>query len=148
MVENKCINVDKEQISQNESEYAPNNSITHNLIALHRTLLHEHHDFFLASQHPAANPALQRLASKYAMPARMWRHGIHTFLELLRHNLPYYMEHMLTFIYVAYSMMALLYRTVLAIEGTWTKCLGDLGSYRMAIEDDDIRDREFWPYVS
>ena len=43
------------------------------LIALHRTLLHEHHDFFLAAQHPSANPALRYpLASKYAMPAQMW----------------------------------------------------------------------------
>ncbi|KAL6901401.1 hypothetical protein GGI43DRAFT_422820 [Trichoderma evansii] len=75
-------------------------------------------------EHPTANPVLRRLASKYAMPARMWRHGIHTFLELLRHNMPDYLEHMLTFIYVAYSMMALLYETVLVLEATWTKCLG------------------------
>ncbi|KAH8743989.1 hypothetical protein F5883DRAFT_386086, partial [Diaporthe sp. PMI_573] len=53
-------------------------------IALHRTLLHEHYDFFLASQHPSASPALRRLASKYAMPVRMWRHGVHSFIELLR----------------------------------------------------------------
>ncbi|KAK0714488.1 hypothetical protein B0H67DRAFT_489629, partial [Lasiosphaeris hirsuta] len=46
------------------------------LIALHRTLLHEHHDFFLASQYPSASPALRRLASKYAKPARMWRLAI------------------------------------------------------------------------
>ena len=41
------------------------------LIALHRTLLYEHHDFFLASQHPSASAALRRLATKYDMPARM-----------------------------------------------------------------------------
>lgn len=52
------------------------------------------------------------------MPARMWRHGIHTFFELLRHNMPYYMEHMLAFIYLAYTMMALLYETVSALEDT------------------------------
>jgi hypothetical protein len=105
-------------------------------------------DFFLASQHPSASPALRRLASKYAMPARMWRHGIHSFLELLRHRLPASLEHMLTFIYLAYSMMALLYETVPAFEETWIECLGDLGRYRMAIEDDDIRDREVWTSVS
>lgn len=118
------------------------------LIALHRTLLHEHHDFFLASQHPSASPALRRLASKYAMPARMWRHGIHSFLELLRHRLPASLDHMLAFIYLAYSMMALLYETVPAFEDTWIECLGDLGRYRMAIEDDDIRDREVWTGVA
>ncbi|KAK4220472.1 hypothetical protein QBC38DRAFT_321844, partial [Podospora fimiseda] len=53
--------------------------------------------------------SLRRLASKYAMPARMWRHGIHSFLELLRHRLPASLEFILMFIYLAYSMMALLY---------------------------------------
>ncbi|GAB1311607.1 Telomerase-binding EST1A [Madurella fahalii] len=148
MVESKCIEVDNAQSSQNDASNKLNNEQWQALIALHRTLLHEHHDFFLASQHPSASPALRRLAAKYAMPARMWRHGIHSFLELLRHRLPASLDHMLTFIYLAYSMMALLYETVPAFEDTWIECLGDLGRYRMAIEDDDIRDREVWTAVS
>lgn len=64
------------------------------------------------------------------------------FLELLRHRLPASLDHMLAFIYLAYSMMALLYQTVPEFEDTWVECLGDLGRYRMAVEDDDIRDRE------
>ena len=148
MVESKCIDIDNSQSAQNDSSPKLNNEQWQALIALHRTLLHENHDFFLASQHPSASPALRRLASKYAMPARMWRHGIHSFLELLRHRLPQSLEHMLTFIYLAYSMMALLYETVPAFEDTWIECLGDLGRYRMAIEDDDIRDRETWTGVS
>ncbi|KAI1181227.1 hypothetical protein F4777DRAFT_585149 [Nemania sp. FL0916] len=146
MVESKCIEVDNAQSSQ--TDVTLNNEQWQALIALHRTLLHEHHDFFLASQHPSASDALKRLASKYAMPARMWRHGIHSFLELLRHRLPVSLEHMLTFIYLAYSMMALLYETVPAFEDTWIECLGDLARYRMAIEEDDIRDREAWTSVS
>ena len=106
MVESKCIEVDNAQNSQNESSPPLNKEQWQALIALHRTLLHEHHDFFLASQHPTASPALKRLANKYAMPARMWRHGIRSFLELLRHRLPASSEHMLTFIYLAYAMMA------------------------------------------
>ncbi|KAK6956282.1 hypothetical protein Daesc_001557 [Daldinia eschscholtzii] len=102
MVESKCIEVDNAQQSQNETQL--NNEQWQALIALHRTLLHEHHDFFLASQHPSASQALRRLASKYAMPA--------------------------------------------PFEDTWIECLGDLGRYRMAIEDDDIRDREVWTSVS
>lgn len=148
MVETKCIEVDNAQSSNKDANHKLNNEQWQALIALHRTLLHEHHDFFLASQHPSASPALRRLASKYAMPARMWRHGIHSFLELLRHRLPASLEHMLTFLYLAYSMMALLYETVPAFEDTWIECLGDLGRYRMAIEDDDIRDREVWTGVS
>jgi hypothetical protein len=45
-------------------------------------------------------------------------------------------------------MMALLYETVPAFEDTWIECLGDLGRYRMAIEDEDIRDRETWAGVA
>ena len=82
MVEAKCIEVDNKQatLAQADPGAQPklNNEQWQALIALHRTLLHEHHDFFLASQHPSASPALKRLASKYAMPARMWRHGIHS----------------------------------------------------------------------
>ncbi|RWA11883.1 hypothetical protein EKO27_g3208 [Xylaria grammica] len=130
MVESKCIEVDNAQSSQSD------------------TKLNNEQWQALASQHPSASPALRRLAAKYAMPARLWRHGIHSFLELLRHRLPGSLEHMLTFIYLAYSMMALLYETVPAFEDTWIECLGDLGRYRMAIEDDDIRDREVWASVS
>ena len=152
MVEARCIEVDNKQatLAQPGPEAQPklNNEQWQALIALHRTLLHEHHDFFLASQHSSASAALRRLASKYATPARMGRHGIHSFLELLRHRLPASLDHMLAFIYLAYSMMTLLYETVPAIEDTWIECLGDLGRYRMAIEDDDIRDREVWTGVA
>lgn len=146
MLESKCIEVDTAQKTQTDAKL--NNEQWQALIALHRTLLHEHHDFFLASQHPTASSSLRRLGAKYYMPGRMWKHGIHAFLELLRHRLPASLEHMLTFIYLAYSMMALLYETVPAFEATWMECLGDLGRYRMAIEDDDLRDREVWTSVS
>ncbi|KAI5805744.1 hypothetical protein EDC01DRAFT_609895 [Geopyxis carbonaria] len=48
---------------------------------LYRTRLNEHHDFLLASQHPSTSPYPKRLTSKYAVPATMWRHGIHSFLD-------------------------------------------------------------------
>lgn len=149
MVETKCIHVDRAQAAvtgDSVQELAPDHWQA--LIALHRTLLHEHHDFFLASQHPSASQALRRLAAKYTMPARMWKHGIHSFLELLRRRLPKSLDYMLAFIYMAYQMMALLYETVPVFEETWIECLGDLGRYRMAIEDEDIRDREIWASVA
>ncbi|KAH3956211.1 hypothetical protein HBH51_248110 [Parastagonospora nodorum] len=152
MVETKCIHVDRAQAAAAQDPSDPNHKLASDhwqaLIALHRTLLHEHHDFFLASQHPSASPALRRLAAKYSMPARMWKHGIHSFLELLRRRLPDSIDYMLAFIYLAYQMMALLYETVPAFEDTWIECLGDLGRYRMAIEDEDIRDRETWAGVA
>ena len=153
MVEAKCVDVDEKQsIAAQERDPKRQTKLSNEqwqaLIALHRTLLHEHHDFFLASQHPSAGLALTRLAVQYSMPGRMWRHGIHSFLEVLRHRLPESLDHMLAFIYIAYSMMALLYETVTAFEDTWIECLGDLGRYRMAIEDVDRQDREVWSGVA
>ena len=172
MVEAECIDIDERQFAAaQEKDPAKKiqlkNDQWHSLIALHKQLLHKHHDFFLASQHPSASPALSRLAAKYSMPARMWRHGIHAFLEVLRHRLPESLEHMLAFIYIAYTMMALLYETVPTFEDTWIECLGnltvirctfesninciyvgDLGRYRMAIEDEEPRDREVWSNVA
>jgi hypothetical protein len=55
---------------------------------------------------------------------------------------------MLAYIHIAYSMVALLYKTVPAFEDAWLEFLGDLSRYRMAIEDDDTRDREVWTAVS
>jgi hypothetical protein len=158
MIEARCIEVDTKQAEilasvkgsghKGNSHARLEDEQYKALIALHKALLNEHHDFFLASQHPSASPALRRLAAKYAMPARMWRHGIHSFLELLRHRLPHSLDHMLAFIYIAYSMIALLYETVRSFKDTWIECLGDLARYRMAVEDDDIRDREVWTNVA
>lgn len=145
MVEKKCVEI---CASQSQTTNKLSNEQWQALIALHRTLLHEHHDFFLASQHPTASPALRRLPTKYAMPARMWRHGIHSFLELLRHRLPHSLEHMLSFVYLAYQMMGLLMESVPAFYETWIECLGDLARYRMAIEEADMRDRENWSNVA
>ncbi|KAK5454911.1 hypothetical protein LTS15_005631 [Exophiala xenobiotica] len=145
MVEKKCVEICQQQ-SQTTTKFS--NEQWQALIALHRTLLHEHYDFFLASQHPTASPALRRLPTKYAMPARMWRHGIHSFLELLRHRLPYSLEHMLSFVYLVYQMMGLLMESVPTFHLTWIECLGDLARYRMAIEEADMRDRENWSNVA
>lgn len=145
MVEKKCMEIDQQQAS-NKTKLS--NEQWQALIALHRTLLHEHYDFFLASQHPSASPALRKLASKYAMPTRLWKHGIHTLLELLRQRLPETFEHMLAFLCTAYSMMTLLMESVPRFEETWIECLGHLARYRMAIEDTDRHDRDIWAGVA
>ena len=134
MVEAKCINIDAAQAADPTSQLGPEHWQA--LIALHRTLLYEHHDFLMATQHPSATPALRGLATKYSMPARMWKHGIHAFLEVLRHRRPDSQDYMLAFIYLAYQMIALLFETVPTFIDTWIECLGDLARYRMAIEDE------------
>ena len=99
IVEKRCITM---CASLSQTTHKLSNEDWQGLIALHRTLLHEHHDFFMASQHPTASPSIRRLPTKYAMAARIWRHGIHSFLELLRHRLPHSLEHMISFVYLAY----------------------------------------------
>ncbi|PIA94986.1 hypothetical protein CB0940_08935 [Cercospora beticola] len=134
MVEAKCINIDAAQAADPKSPLGAEQWQA--LIALHRTLLYEHHDFLMATQHPSATPALRGLAIKYSMPARMWKHGIHAFLEVLRHRRPQSQDYMLAFIYLAYQMMALLFETVPSFTDTWIECLGDLARYRMAVEEE------------
>ncbi|KXT07026.1 hypothetical protein AC578_7286 [Pseudocercospora eumusae] len=134
IVEAKCINIDAAHAADPKSHLGPEQ--WQRLIALHRTLLYEHHDFLMATQHPSATAALRGLATKYSMPARMWKHGIHAFLEVLRHRRPDSQDYMLAFIYLAYQMMALLFETVPSFTDTWIECLGDLARYRMAIEEE------------
>ena len=123
MVESKCVDIDEKQSAAAQEKDSAKKTTLENeqwqsLMALHKQLLQEHHDFFLASQHPSASPALSKVASKYSIPARMWRHGIHAFLEVLRHRLPESLEHILAFIYIAYEMLALLYKAVTVFEAT------------------------------
>lgn len=134
MVEAKCIDVDEKQTAAARDKATarrtrPTDEQWGAQITLHKTLLHEHHDFFLASQHPKASPALKKMAATYQMPARMWRHGVHAFLEVLRHRLPESLDHMLAFISIAYAMVTLLVETVPTFENTWIECLGDLGLF-------------------
>ena len=100
------------------------------------------------------------------MPTRLWRHGIHAFLEVLRYGLPESLEHMVTFIYIAYSMLANLYEKVSIFEDIWIECLGriffvsykrkcsltvvqgNIARYRMAIEDDDLKAHEVWSSIA
>ncbi|KDB20681.1 hypothetical protein H109_07362 [Trichophyton interdigitale MR816] len=145
VVEKKCVEIDTQQLN---SRTELSNDQWKALIAIHRTLLHEHHDFFLASQHPSATERLRKLATEYGMPARMWRHGVHSFLELLRHRLPGSLEHMISFIYTAYSMMTLLLESVPAFSHIWIECLGDLARYQMAVEEVDLQNRENWAEVA
>ncbi|KAL8707206.1 MAG: hypothetical protein Q9220_007725 [cf. Caloplaca sp. 1 TL-2023] len=149
LIEEKCIEVNKKQMAAIQ-EYGPTRRAPlHDdqwqvLIALHKTLLHEHHDFFLATHHPAASPALPQLPTKYSMAKRAWDHGIRAFLQVLWHRLPASSEHMRAFIYMAYSMVALFSETVAAFKETWMECLGDLARYRVAIEQSSTQDHETW----
>ncbi|KAF2400607.1 hypothetical protein EJ06DRAFT_576685, partial [Trichodelitschia bisporula] len=104
--ESKCGHVDKSQVAALNDGALLEDPHFQALVALHRTLLHEHHDLILASQHHLAilarpfslyedhdffltsqysmiTQGVPRNEQKCTMPARMWKHGIHSFLELL-----------------------------------------------------------------
>lgn len=142
MVETKCIdNIDAARVAGPRPDLDPGQWQA--LIALHRTLLYEHHDFLMSvlpttKESPAPAPQIRNvLTTKYSMPARMWKYGIHSFLEFLRRRHPDSQEYMLAFIYLAYQMIALLHETVPSFTDTWIQCLGDLARYRMAVKSDD-----------
>lgn len=142
MVEAKCKELDPSAWGPNMSNdewRAPE--------ALYVRLLHEHYDFFLATKHPAADWTLRNLAASLSMPARMWYYGIYSFLEILRNRLPELRDQMLTFIHIAYSMLALLHETVSAFKDTWAERLGDLARYGMVVQE-NIRGREQWTGVA
>ncbi len=142
MLEARCIEIDRVAWGPNISNYE-----WQALIVLHKQLLNEFYDFFLATGHPSADSRLRNLAADRSMPGRMWHHGIHSFLEILRNRLPETREQMLTFISIAYPMLALFHETISAFKDTWVECLGDLARYRMAVEE-DIRFREIWTGVA
>ena len=82
------------------------------------------------------------------MPAWMWCYGIHSFLELMQHQLPDSLEHLLRFFYLTYSMITLLLENVPVFESIWIECLGDLACYRMAIEDSDLVNHKIWADIA
>ncbi len=135
MVERKCLEVEEAQSLQSGLTKKLSDGQWRSLIALHRTLLYEHHDLVLASQHPSASPALQRLGAKYAMPVCMWNHNTQSSLDLFRQRPPTYLDLMLTFSYLTYAMVVFLHETLPAVRETWFKYLGDLDQCRMAIEE-------------
>lgn len=88
LIEAKCIDVDQKQsIAAHEADSAQKTELSNRqwqaLIALHKMLLHEHYNFFLASQHLFAGSALTQLTVKSLMSARMWWHEIHSLLKIM-----------------------------------------------------------------
>jgi hypothetical protein len=65
---------------------------------------------------------------------------------LLYNRLPTSLNYMIEFIYIAYSMVTILLETVPSY--TWTECLDDISRYCMAIEDNNIGDKEIWAQVA
>lgn len=87
---------------------------------------------------------LRDLSARYSMPARMWRHDIHPFLELLRNRLPESQERMSSFVCFCFSTIASVRDRAPDFQEAWNECLSDLARYRLAIEEADLRDGRVW----
>ena len=107
MAEPQCVAFDERQTaSKQEQNFSKKSELKNDYImavlyCATQTITLRAPRFLRASQPPSANQALSRLATKYSMPATMWRHRIHAFLEVLRHRLPNSREHVLAFIFIA-----------------------------------------------
>lgn len=145
MMEAKCAEICK---ALSESQEEISHQKWENISALHRTLLSEHHDFYVAYHHPVASSIVMGLAERYQVPARMWNIGIFGLLRLQSTRHPDSLEHMLTFIYHCYSLLTLLLETAPKFERIWMECLGDLARFRMALEVADSPEYDLWSGIS
>ncbi|KAH7002580.1 hypothetical protein EDB80DRAFT_867582 [Ilyonectria destructans] len=117
-------------------------------IELHRNLLRKHHELLLTSQHPSADRDLRRMASDCGLPGRMWRHGVHSLLDLMHHHLPPSSEHRLSFLDIASNTIERLHEAAPRFDNTWYECLGDLGRYRLRTNSADSTSDEKWKTIS
>lgn len=131
-MESKCIETHNTPFSKEGVSVLSQDELQ-SCIILHRSLLGEHYDFFLVTQHPLASASLRRLPFKYGMPARMWQYGIFSLLERMRQQLPDCLEYLLAYLNMVYNMMTLFYETVPILEDVWAECLGDLARYGMGV---------------
>jgi hypothetical protein len=142
-IEGKCIAVCEKYI-----ECDPSNREWQEMLSLHQTLIYQHLDLFLVTQHPSADTELKGFPKEYKMTARLWIHGIHSILELLRKRLPGSQNYMRSFFCLVYTTMTILLESVNGFGETWIECLGDLARYRMAMEESDMTARNNWAGVS
>lgn len=126
MVEKKCVEI---VVQQTQVPTALSRDQWQALIALHRTLLNEHHDFFSVSHHSAAPLELRELASKYEIPARMWRHRLRPLLELMQRQCNEDSAYMNTTLHTIFSMLNRLKIEVPEMADDWADIALDLHRY-------------------
>jgi len=145
LLETKCIQVDQQvalQYQGNERTITP--VYWKALSEIHRKLLNEHVDMFLCSQHPSGGPALKRLIERYNIAARLWKHGIESYVELLRRALPESLDFLKSYLHLVYGILSMLLEIVPAFKATFQECLGDVARYFMASEKQDQQKKEVW----
>lgn len=99
-------------------------------------LYQQHCDLLALCQLPSASASLRQLPQKHDLPIRLWT-AFHSYLELLERGLSGSREHMLSFIYTAYSMMNYLVESAPAFRNFWFECLEELKKRRIDVEERD-----------
>lgn len=105
------------------------------LMALHKTLLHEHHDFYLATLHPSAPPALRQLAEKHGMPARMWKKGIQPILDIFRSDPKGSASHIQDFLRETRQTMKMFHEDLPEASDEWDKIEAALLEFENVVFD-------------
>ncbi|KAK0371312.1 hypothetical protein CLIM01_11335 [Colletotrichum limetticola] len=146
---NRLVVAENERYKAIPTQYSqPDSVLSHeqwkDIVACHYTLLCEYYDFLSTTQDDSASPEMRELASKYAVPARLWEKGISPLLRRLNGCLPESRDHIYTFIDLACFIMVLLCQMAPEFEYAWNEHLGDLGAYRIAMEDGHFENREAW----
>lgn len=73
MVEDECVELERNFTDRSRKiPYELKAEQWTSLIDVYRSLLREHHRFFILSQHPLASQSVKRLAWKHKLPLRMW----------------------------------------------------------------------------
>ena len=147
-MEKECISFHKSQL-MSRAEMSDSEWQRH--IIRHESLLNRYENVilvFVKSHIPSAGLLLKQFCGSRRILARMWRHGIFVFLEILRQRYPNTVEHIIRFINSAYSTIIRLSGNVSLFRDTWNEQLGDLARYRMAMESSDGQDRQHWAIVA
>ncbi|KAK6355278.1 hypothetical protein TWF696_004390 [Orbilia brochopaga] len=113
MVEAKCIEVDRKlKPAATEESSRLNNDQWQALIALHRTLLHEHHDFSFLLKDCTTHPSAKKLAAKYTSNFPEWRSAFDTILECFenKQRKTLNLEEALNLAYINLSFSKILWR--------------------------------------
>ena len=145
MVEAKCINTEAleaeyEILLQPETRPISQHGLVKEVKAIYASLVMVEDKFIDTDERKTAAIQEKDFSKGIKLKNEQWQSLITLHRQLLH-------EHILVFIYIAYSMMVLLYEFILTFDNTWIDCLGDLGRYLMAVEDDGPRDREVWSNV-
>lgn len=138
ILEEQCIQLVARPVQQSDQYWR-------GMIAIHRALLRRHLEFFALSQHPLASPDFRHLPVTLNMPVRMWKHGMHSLLELLRRSLPGARKHMDSFLLHAYQTLIQVYDNVKFLRRTWVERLGYACMYLMI--DKETNESEMWASI-